>query len=176
MTFSLLLLLVAAAPDDPFRSAATQEIRELIHGELWEHYDVTSVSVIDVVDHTGEWGGYHHGYGIRTVATGFVAVRNASWNEGLNRQIPQHLCDGEAELYLLCRPLGHEFSGIVEVDLAFTVDGWKVLSRNHRNRRRFPLANYLRCDIEPLDDDAVLIRRCFGASPEPLPAPGERDP
>ena len=74
----------------------------------------------------------------------------------------------EAEVFIFCRPQGYEFSGTIQVDLGFTVDGWRVLSRHLRSMRSFPLAGYLRCRPDPggADDDRAILRACFG-----VPAP-----
>jgi hypothetical protein len=169
LVLSVLLLSAAASPEEAFRAAAGEEIRRLIRDELWGHYDVESVSILEVTDHTGEWGTYSQGYGLRAVTARFRALRNGHWSASLNREIPRSLCDSASQLYLLCRPQGHEFSGSVEVDMAFTVDGWRVLSRHHRNRRAFPLAKYLICRPDPLapDPDRETIRACFGGGPTP---------
>ena len=123
-----------------FKPAAESEIQKLIYNELWGHYELELVSVLKINDRSAEWGGFQNGYGLKTVTARFVAVRNAEWSENLNRAFA---CDQTESVYLLCQPAGHEFAGKVEVDMAFTNDGWKVLSRNYRNLREFVLANYL---------------------------------
>src|SRR5678815_1131800 len=132
VTLALLALSAAIPKDDPFRSDATSAIRELIQKQLWGHYDVVSVSVLEVHEQPEKWGGFYPGYGLRTVTASFKSIRNANWSKNLNSDIPQTKeCETEAELYVLCRPEGYEFSGNVEADLAFTVDGWKILSKHH---------------------------------------------
>ena len=162
----LLLLLAAGSADDAFRSAAAREVHGFIETELWGHYDVLSVELVDVIDRTGEWGGPYPGYGFRSVTADFLAQRNASRDERLNEEIPPRLCETEAELFLLCRPAGHELSGTLELDMVFTVDGWKILSRHHRSLQAYPLAGYLRCHPDPRDPavDAAVIRACFGGA------------
>jgi hypothetical protein len=80
--------------------------------------------------------------------------------------VVEPICDSQAELFIFCRPQGYEFSGTVEIDLAFTVDGWRVLSRHLRSLRAFPLAGYLRCRPDPEDPDRnrAVLRACFGVS------------
>ena len=137
---AVVLLLPTALAQDTFKLAAESEIQKLIYNELWGHYELELVSVLKINDRTAEWGGFQNGYGLKTVTARFVAVRNAEWSENLNRAVA---CDQAESVYLLCQPAGHEFAGKVEVDMAFTNDGWKVLSRNYRNLREFVLANYL---------------------------------
>lgn len=160
----LLLLPMAAVQEDPFASRARQEIERFVDQELWGHYDVQSVSVLEVHDHEGEWGHRHWNYGIRSVTARFRAERNAHWSEQLNPDLPADLCDTEALLYLLCRPTGYRFSGTLDLDMVFTVDGWKILSKHHRSLREYPLADYLDCQPDPRqpDRDAAIIRACFG--------------
>ena len=137
---AVVLLLPTALTQDTFKPAAESEIQKLIYNELWGHYELELVSVLKINDRSAEWGGFQNGYGLKTVTARFVAVRNAEWSENLNRAFA---CDQTESVYLLCQPAGHEFAGKVEVDMAFTNDGWKVLSRNYRNLREFVLANYL---------------------------------
>ena len=134
------VVLPTALTQDRFKPAAESEIQKLIYNELWGHYELELVSVLKINDRTAEWGGFQNGYGLKTVIARFVAVRNTEWSENLNRAVA---CDQAESVYLLCQPAGHELAGKVEVDMAFTNDGWKVLSRNYRNLREFVLANYL---------------------------------
>jgi hypothetical protein len=147
---ALVLIIISSAipAADTFESGAESEIRALIHSELWEHYDIEMVSVLETKDHTAEWGGYQNGYGLKTVIARFVAVRNRTWSENLNRSIAEN-CDQFSSVYLLCQPAGHKFTGKLEVDMAFTKDGWKILSRNFRNMREFSLSNYLLLEGKP---------------------------
>jgi hypothetical protein len=149
VTLVLLLSPIVLAQDQgAFESVAKLEIRAFVSTELMGHYTVQDVTMLGTNDHTAEWGGFSNGYGLKTVTARFVAVRNDHWNKGLNRKIAEN-CDQAGNLYVLCQPTGHEFSGKIEVDMAFTEDGWKVLSRNHRNLREFALSNYLLLDGKP---------------------------
>jgi len=173
----ILLLTAGAAPDDGFVAAASPELERLIETELLGHYDVDALSLVEVTDRTGEWGGEYPGYGLRSVVADFRARRNATWSAGLNRAVIEPICDAHAELFLFCRPQGYAFAGTVEVDLAFTVDGWRVLSKHSRSLRAFPLAGYLRCRPDPGDPDRnrAVLRDCFGAAPPAgAPAPASR--
>lgn len=142
------LLLSPAAASDNFASIAESEIREFVKLELWGHYDVESVSVLATKEHTAEWGGSRNDYGLKTVVAEFVAVRNGSWNEQLNRNLSEN-CDQAGSVYLLCQPPGHRFTGKLEVDMAFTTDGWKILSKNYKSRRAFVLSEYLLLEGRP---------------------------
>ena len=50
---------------------------------------------------------------------------------------------------MLCQPEGREYSGKIEVDMAYTADGWKVLSKNVRNLREYVLSGYLLLEGKP---------------------------
>jgi hypothetical protein len=145
LTVATLAIAQDAASDEAFLETAKTQARQLLDQELLGHYDVADVAVVVVEEHTGAWGGYRNGYGLRTVTVEFVTLRNSHWSPQLNRRV---LCDepGSAPHLLLCRPSGHRFSGTMTVDLAFTIAGWQVLSRNFRNRRQFPLSGYLELD------------------------------
>ncbi len=152
-----ILLLPASSPaasqtisnsDSTFERTVESEIRALIRDELWGHYDVDVVSVLEIEDHTAEWGGYVNGYGLKTVTAHFVAIRNTEWSESLNPRLAEN-CNQAGSVYLLCQEAGHQFPGKLRVDMAFTRAGWKVLSRNYRNRRAFVLSNYLLLEGTP---------------------------
>jgi hypothetical protein len=154
MTKALVFVFILSSPlvlaAEAFESAAESEIRELIHRELLGHYDIELVSLLEIKDHVGEWDGFQNGYGLKTVVARFAAVRNANWSRNLSRSVAEN-CGEVPSVYLLCQPTGHKFTGKVEVDLAFTKDGWKILSRNYRNMRAFSLSNYLLLDGNPKD-------------------------
>lgn len=142
--FLFIVFTHAALANVTFEQVAEKEIRELIYNELWSHYDVVSVSILETKDHTAEWGGRRNGYGIKTVVAGFVATRNKEWHKNLNRKVVEASCNLSSNwLWVLCRPAGYKFEGKLEVDLVATNRGWKILSRNFRNRREFVLSNYL---------------------------------
>ena len=148
LTLALALLVSSATASDNFAQMAESKIRELVKLELWGHYDVESVSVVATKDHTGEWGGLRNDYGLKTVVAQFEAVRNASWNEKLNRNLSKN-CDQAGSVYLLCQPPGHRFIGKLEVDMAFTTDGWRILGKNYRSLREFVLSKYLVLEGRP---------------------------
>lgn len=137
-----ILLAQAALAEDTSRQDIEAEIGDLIRHELWGHYDVLQVSILDTEDHTAEWGGAGNGYGIRRIVARFIATRNGEWHTNLNREVLADNC-GNTGVWLLCQPTGHRLEGKVEVDVVATIGGWKALSRNFRNRREFPLSNYL---------------------------------
>jgi hypothetical protein len=150
--------------DDPFRIAAREEIRAFIERELWGHYDILEVRLVEVEERDGGLGGALTDYDLRAVAAHFRAVRNDHWSEGLNRDLPRQLCEESPQLWLLCRPAGHPLAGTVDLDMVFTTEGWRILSRHHRSLREYPLAGYLRCASGPESADRDVIRDCFGAS------------
>lgn len=154
---ALVLLSPIALADDGREAAAEKEITKLIDDGLLGHYEVELVSVLGIKDRTGEWGGFKNGYGLITVTARFVAVRNARWSEHLNRTLAAH-CEEAGSVYVLCQPEGHEFSGNIEVDMAHTTDGWKVLNRNSRNLREFVLSGYLLLEGRP-EEGYVLPRK-----------------
>ena len=168
LALALWLLPSGAAAQDAFLDAATAEIERLIHDHLWGHYDVVSVSVLDTADRSSEWRNIFPRYGLRTVTASFVTVRNEHWSDGLNRDVVEKSCGGVAQLFLLCRPPGYKFSGTLEADLAFTVDGWKVLSKHRNSLIAYPLADYLRCEPASPGSDATgdedVLQRCFGVA------------
>ncbi len=144
MRIFIVLLFAVLSPvvlaNDTFEQVVTKKIGELIDSELFGHYDVRNISIVSVKDHTAEWGGYDNGYGLKKVVASFVATRNESWNKNLNRDMLKTSCYA---LWLVCQPKGHRFEGKVEVDVAYTTQGWIILSRNFRNRSEFLLSNYL---------------------------------
>jgi hypothetical protein len=166
-TLTLVLLSAPINHDHPFRSAAAKEITAFVENELLRHYDVHSLSLLSISDPQLSESDSGQEYVIRAVTARFSAVRNAHWSDQLNREIPKQLCDSEVELYLFCRPNGHQFSGTLEVDMVFTVEGWKILSRHHRSLRAFPLSGHLDCDPDPAerDPDLAVIRACFEVAP-----------
>ena len=152
MLFLFLLILITPAiqAGDMFDKQVTKEIYQLVQYELWGHYDVEKVNILETRDHTAEWGGFKNGYGIKTVTASFATVRNDNWNNNLNKEVLGETCD-KSDLWLLCQPQGHRFEGKVEVDVVSTTDGWKILNRNYRNMRRYVLSNYLILDGKHLE-------------------------
>jgi hypothetical protein len=140
--FLLIVFAQDVAAKDSFEQVAASQIQELIRNELWNHYDMEQISIQESKDHAAEWGGPKNGYGIKTVVANFVAIRNDKWHKNLNRKSLEANCNNTS-VWLLCRPKGYRFEGKVEVDIVATTSGWKILSRNFRNRSEFVLSNYL---------------------------------
>ena len=165
-----LVLVLNSAPvhtEDPFQSAAITAIRQLIHTELWGHYDLESVSLIASEDRPRDVGGTFEEYEVRRVTARFRAIRNDDWNPHLNPDLPEHLRESSSQLYLPFRAKGFQFAGTLDVDIANTVDGWRILNRHHHSMTEFPLAGYLHCQPDPRDPDhdLAVIKACFGVSP-----------
>lgn len=157
-------------PDSAFDFAVAAEIEQFIDSALLGHYDVETITIDDVVDRGDDLGAPLREYQVRRVTASFRAIRNAHWSASVNRDVPVHLRD-TAQLFLYFRPVGYTFGGTLDVDMARTVDGWKILSRHHRSLQPFPLAGYLHCGGEPRPDDSNLtiirIRACLTTSEPP---------
>ena len=167
-----LILALNSAPvptDDPFHSAATTAICQLIHTQLWGHYDLEFVSLIATDDRQSHGDGTLQDYEVCRVTARFRAIRNTYWNPHLNPDLPEHLRDSSIQLYLPFRPRGYEFAGTLDVDIANTLDGWRILNRHHHSMIEFPLARYLHCQPDPQnpDHDLAIIQACFGVPPTP---------
>ena len=93
---------------------------------------------------------------VRRVTASFRALRNESWNPHLNRALPPELRESSAQLYLPFRARGFEFAGTLDVDLANTVEGWRILNRKHHSMTSFPLDGYLHCPHDPRSPDREL--------------------
>ena len=159
----LALAVTSVSPGDSFTIAARRAISDLAQQELLGHYDVESIELLEVKDRDGEIGGPYPGYGLRTVRAALRATRNKSWSKNLNAGIPTWPeCQTAVQLFVLCRPAGFRWSAEIEVDMVATIDGWRILSRNHRSLRRYPLAKYLICPADkPGATDGEIIKGCF---------------
>ena len=163
----LALAMTSPGAGDSLATPARAAITELVRQELLGHYDVESVELLEVKERDGELVGPFPGYGLRTVRAAVHVTRNQSWSRSLHEGMPDWPeCDRAASLFLLCRPAGFRFRAEVEVEMAATTDGWRILSRNLRSLRRYPLEKYLICPADkPGATDGEIIRGCFAPSP-----------
>lgn len=148
LAFSLLNQVCRAETVETIEPIAEMEITKFISDELHGHYDVDRVTVLYSNDWTMDGSRNNFGYGLKTIIASFTAIRNANWSEGLNRSLV-NTCSQAGSVYLLCQPLGHTFAGKIEVDMAYTISGWKIISRNFRNRREYILSRYLLLEGRP---------------------------
>lgn len=160
------VLAVAAATNAQaasFRAAAQAEISAFVVNQLWGHYDVLSVTVLETGEAETRADDLGRVYAFSSVLARFDTRRNEHWSESLNPNIPKEICDSEAELFLACRPTGYRFSGTLRIDMVLTVEGWKIMSKHHNSLQAYPLADYLLCEPDPKhpDFDSAIIRACF---------------
>lgn len=170
-TLAFLLTVAAAAniQDASFQTAAQEQVSAFVANQLWGHYDVLTVTILEAGESQTGADDLRRDYAFRSVLARFDAQRNEHWSESLNQNIPAAICDSEAELFLACRPPGYRFFGTLSIDMVLTVEGWKILSRHHNSLQAYPLADYLLCDPDPenTDVDSAIIRACFAGSPHP---------
>ena len=166
---ALALVMAFVGSEDALSGDVKGAISDMAEAELLGHYDVEAVELLEVKGRDGEIGGAYPGYGLRTVRAVVHATRNKSWSKNLNPDIPTWPeCESSTQLFLLCRPVGYRFLAEIEVDIALTTEGWKILSRNHRSMREYPLAKYLICPADKPGAKAKdIINGCFAPSPGP---------
>jgi hypothetical protein len=126
---------------------AEREARRILSQDLYGHYDVGSLLVLNVEGVGRQLG---QDYGLAKVTLEFSTRRNASRNPSLS---PAALEEGgctpakvPAWFYLHCGvPPGHVFDG--EMELLLVVgekpDRWTAVSPNWRTLQSYPLQGYL---------------------------------
>lgn len=168
MIHVIAFVLAAASATDArvasLEAAAQKEIAAFVVDQLWGHYEILSVTVLETGKSETGADDLRQDYAFRSVLARFDARRNEHWSDSLNPDIPSELCDSEAELFLACRPAGYRFSGTLRVDMVFTVEGWKIMGKHHNSLQAYPLADYLLCepDHRRTDSGLEIIRACFG--------------
>ncbi len=138
-----------------------QETRDIISRELYGHYDVTSLTVLDIVAlpdrlHLGQ------DYGLVKVALAFSTKRNTTRSPNLNPDMftpGSPMCQGW--LYLHCGvPAGHVFDGRLQVMLAADRRGaWRAASPHWRSRTEYSLHGYLLLDGRDKEGYVLFPRR-----------------
>jgi len=129
-----------------FSDIAERAAKEILSGELFGHYDLTTLSVLRV-EGLRERLAHEPDYGLVKVVLAFSSRRNATRNPSLNPGLFEPgKCWGW--LYLHCGvPVGHVFEGKLQLLLAGDGHGeWRVVSPNWRSRRQYSLHGYLLLD------------------------------
>lgn len=145
--------------DQKIAEAVLREARDIISRELFEHYDVTELGILDVEDLRGRISSVRD-YGLMRATLKFSTIRNAKRNPALNPKLFEPgKCRGW--LYLHCGvPLGHVFEGKLEVLLAVNRDGsWRAVSPHWRSRRQYPLEGYLQLEGREKDGYVLFPRQ-----------------
>ena len=125
---------------------ADREARRIISQDLYGHYDIVSLQVLNV-EAVGQQLG--RDYGLAKVTLEFSTQRNASRNPGLSpAAFEAGGCTPEkvpAWFYLHCGvPAGHVFDGEMELLLVVEkADRWTAVSPNWRTLVSYPLQGYL---------------------------------
>ena len=129
----------------PIAESGLREARDIIARDLFGHYDVTDVAVLDV-EPVPPGSALRQDYGLARVTLAFSTKRNATRFPGLNPAMFEPgspRCAGG--LYLHCGvPAGHVFDGKLELLLAMDRSSvWRVVSPHWRSRIQYPLHGYL---------------------------------
>src|SRR5574341_2040185 len=148
MSFWTLYCALALAEDSFNRQiveSVLREARDIISRELFGHYDITSLAVLNV---QALQPSMHpaRDYGLVMVTLTFATKRNTAKHPNLNPDMFEPgnaMCQGW--LYLHCGvPVGHVFDGTLEVLLAVDREGsWRAVSPSWRSRRQYSLHGYL---------------------------------
>jgi hypothetical protein len=147
---SLCTMYCSAAPaddntDKQITEFALRETRDIISRELFGHYDITNLVVLQIEALPGR---IHlgHDYGLVTVRLAFSTKRNATKHPSLSPDMFEPgsaMCQGW--LYLHCGvAVGHVFDGRLQLLLAVDRDGsWRAVSPHWRSRKEYSLHGYL---------------------------------
>lgn len=137
--------LAEGATHQKIAEIAVREARDIIARDLFGHYDVTELEVLNVGDLRHRIP--ERDYGLLRVTLRFSATRNATRSPSLSAAVYE---PGRcwAALYLHCGVApGHVFAGRLELLLAVDTDGaWRAVSPHWRSRRQYPLDGYLLLD------------------------------
>jgi hypothetical protein len=137
--------LAEESTDKKITESALRETRDIISRELFGHYDLTNLEVLQI-DNLRSRMSLGQDYGLVKARLGFSAKRNTTKHPSLNSLMFEPgsaMCQGW--LYLHCGvPIGHVFEGKLELLLAVDRDGsWRAVSPHWRSLTRYPLHGYL---------------------------------
>ena len=131
---------------------AEREARRILSQDLFGHYDIVSLQVLNVEGVGRQLG---RDYGLAKVTLEFSTRRNATQNPSLSPTAfeaggctPANV---PAWFYLHCGvPTGHVFDGEMELLLVVEKsDRWTVVSPNWRTLLSYPLQGYLLLEGKP---------------------------
>ena len=131
--------------DKQIIESALRETRDIISRELFGHYDITNLEVLNI-EGLRDRIQLGHDYGLVIVTLKFATKRNTTKHPNLNPDmfVPGNaMCQGW--LYLHCGvPVGHVFDGKLQVLLAVDRErSWRAVSPHWRSRREYSLHGYL---------------------------------
>jgi hypothetical protein len=130
----MLLGSISSANAADFSPAAESEVRRHIQKWTLEHYDVDSVSILEVENLSVK-----RREDVKRVVAAFDAKRNDV--KTLHPQLYEN-CKNQGHFYLLCLPKGHKFEGKLEVEITHTPKGWRILE-NYQSLQTYPLSRHL---------------------------------
>ena len=150
---------VSWAADQPSDEMITREVRKLIEDALWHDYDIDKIQIQEIQEaHDVLSSRFKKDYGLVKVLVKFSAIRNENRSAyvredgktfSLNKQFYEDYesCKKLNHLYLHCGvKKGYVFEGSLNILMATTRKGWKILSDGWRRLSSYPLQGYLLMD------------------------------